>query len=522
LALQGSHIIQKQTVELTVNGQVDGLDLQRQTDDLVNKQLMPQLEQLMDRYAPHEWIKIDKLGVEVDDLQWDDFGSNFSASILAQIEKELSRIVRAKSIDPPVIDEIKQEGKAENQEQFVRLLLFVLQHGYLPWWSTVKTEAQCRETFQQNLDLGWVLSKEQLKSLKSILKQQFILDRLNSFLSDDNKKYWQLIYLITKADHPLIAELQYFFEIANKVYQPAIITPVLKRILMQYAVAFDDLSDVIKSFSTYLISAKHHFIPALIESRSIAEFIKPPENKSLQITWKAMYELALPDSKNKHVLEKKQEGGDQHKKGSSLDQNMEQKLKNADILTEMMAKLKFSINIETIDIQNNIAFTSENDLIYISNAGLVILAPFLSTFFKKLELVEDGKITNPAKAITLLNYLSTGSFKFDEFEMVLNKVLCGEALETFIEPVKITDEEKLEADNLLAAVLEHWTVLKSTSPDGLRGNFLQREGRLVFEDEHWNLKVQEQSFDMLLAHLPWGISVVKLPWMPHILHVEWI
>lgn len=483
---------------------------------------MPQLEQLMDRYGLYEWIKIDKLEVEIDNLQWDDFDSNFSASILAQIEKELSRIVSAKPIAPPVIDDIRGDGTVENQERFIGLFMFVLQNGYLPWWSTIKTEAEWKETFQQNLDSGLVLSQNQTKLLKSILKQQFILYRLNNYISVNNKIYWQLIQLITKDDPSLIADLQYFFEIAGKVYQPGIITPVLKRVLMQSIVAFDNLSDAIKSFSAYLISAKHLFIPALIESRRSVDDIKAPEHKSLQIAWKAIRDLSLPDNKRKAVSDKKQVRVDQHKKGYLSDQNVIQNTDNEDILSEIMAKLKFSIKNENIDIQNNIEFVSENHLIYINNAGLVILAPFLNTFFKKLELVEEGKITNPAKAITLLNYLSTGSLAFDEFDIVLNKVLCGEALETFFEPVKITGKEKQEADDLLAAVIEHWSVLKNTSPDGLRGNFLQREGRLMFEDDKWNLKVQEQSFDMLLAHLPWGISVVKLPCMPHILHVEWI
>ncbi len=482
---------------------------------------MPQLEQLMDRYAQHEWIKIDKLEIEVDNLQWTDFGSNFSASVLAQIEKELSRIVPVKSITPSAIDEMQQEAKAGDQEHFVRLLLFVLQHGYLPWWSTVKTESEWKDIFQQSLDSALVLSREQNKSLKLLLKGEFNLNRLNNFISNDNEKYWQLIRLIAKTDHSLIADLQYFFEIANKVYQPAIITPVLKRVLMQSIIAFDDLSDAFKSFSTYLISAKHLFIPALIESRGSADSIKPPENKSLQIAWKSINELALSDGKKKGIVETTQELEIQYKISSLPGRNVKEKANDDDILCEIMAKLKFSKKNETTDIQNNMGLISENDLIYVNNAGLVILAPFLGTLFRKLELVENEKITNPAKAITLMNYLVTGSFEFDEFDTVLNKVLCGEALETFIAPVNITGEEKQEADNLLKAVIEHWSVLKNTSPDGLRGTFLQREGRLVFEDDKWNLKVQEQSFDMLLAQLPWGISVVKLPWMPHILHVEW-
>jgi hypothetical protein len=35
------------------------------------------------------------------------------------------------------------------------------------------------------------------------------------------------------------------------------------------------------------------------------------------------------------------------------------------------------------------------------------------------------------------------------------------------------------------------------------------------------LKVQPRAFDMLLDRLPWGFSIIKLPWMQGVLHVEW-
>ena len=68
----------------------------------------------------------------------------------------------------------------------------------------------------------------------------------------------------------------------------------------------------------------------------------------------------------------------------------------------------------------------------------------------------------------------------------------------------------------------YWTVLMSTSPDGLREGFLQREGKLTLSDHgNWKLRVEQKSIDILLGYLPWGISMVKLPWMENLLVVEW-
>jgi hypothetical protein len=65
-------------------------------------------------------------------------------------------------------------------------------------------------------------------------------------------------------------------------------------------------------------------------------------------------------------------------------------------------------------------------------------------------------------------------------------------------------------------------VLRNTSPDGLRGTFLIRSGKLCLRDGgDWSLQVESNSFDILLDQLPWGISMIKLPWMEKMLWVEW-
>jgi hypothetical protein len=55
----------------------------------------------------------------------------------------------------------------------------------------------------------------------------------------------------------------------------------------------------------------------------------------------------------------------------------------------------------------------------------------------------------------------------------------------------------------------------------LRGTFLTRPGKLSMRGGDYLLQVEEQSFDVLLDHLPWSISAVRLPWMARIIWVEW-
>jgi hypothetical protein len=89
----------------------------------------------------------------------------------------------------------------------------------------------------------------------------------------------------------------------------------------------------------------------------------------------------------------------------------------------------------------------------------------------------------------------------------------------------LSEATRATLDGLLQAVIAHWRALGSTSPDGLRQTFLQREGRLTHEraeaGQHWQLAVKSGPFDMLLDRLPWSYSTIKLPWMHEVLYVDW-
>lgn len=162
---------------------------------------------------------------------------------------------------------------------------------------------------------------------------------------------------------------------------------------------------------------------------------------------------------------------------------------------------------------------------FFSNAGVVVLHPFLNSFFKKLDLIEGKNFKDNAaksKAVILLHFLATGEEHPREYEMVLPKFLCEMPVNMPLDhTIQITKEEKEEADNLLQAAISHWGALGSTSPDGLREGFLGREGKLEKEQTGWRLFVEQKTLDILLDRLPWSISILKLPWMSEMLNVEW-
>ena len=177
--------------------------------------------------------------------------------------------------------------------------------------------------------------------------------------------------------------------------------------------------------------------------------------------------------------------------------------------------------------ENTVIYKNEvnEEGIYVANAGVVLLHPFLNQFFKNLLLIkEDGFVDSLSlqKALFLLHYLATGNANPNEHELVMAKILCGYPLEEPINNlIELIPQELDESESLLLSAIGQWSILKGTSADGLREGFLQRNGKLYSKNETLILQVEQGAIDMLLDNLPWNLSIIKLPWMKEILKVEW-
>jgi hypothetical protein len=160
--------------------------------------------------------------------------------------------------------------------------------------------------------------------------------------------------------------------------------------------------------------------------------------------------------------------------------------------------------------------------VFVTCAGIVLLNPFLATLLERLGIAAEGTLLRPDRALGILHFLATGERRAPEHAIVLAKLLCGLPLEEPCgAPFDLADDEAAEANALLEAVISHWNALGGASPDALRGTFLTRPGKLSRRGEDDLLQVEPHSFDLLLDRLPWGIGVIRLPWMRRMLWVEW-
>lgn len=183
-----------------------------------------------------------------------------------------------------------------------------------------------------------------------------------------------------------------------------------------------------------------------------------------------------------------------------------------DISAQVPDELRFS---EDADVFNRDGFL-------IRNAGIVLLHPFLPQYLRATHVAVNDELRDVNRAMLLIHHLTTGALTADEDDLLFMKVLCGVPVEMPIERcTPITDDERDEAHILLRAVIQYWDALRTTTPDELRGNFLARIGRLDLRESEWLLRVERQNHDILLDHLPWGFSHVKLPWMDLLMQVEW-
>jgi hypothetical protein len=164
-----------------------------------------------------------------------------------------------------------------------------------------------------------------------------------------------------------------------------------------------------------------------------------------------------------------------------------------------------------------------HEAIYLQGAGAVIFHPFLEELFRDRGLLEgSGFVDSAARAhaVHLVGWLTYGTQEVPEYDLLLAKLLCGLAWEEPVRPEVPSRQDRQACEALLEAVLRHWSALRSTSREWLREGFLLREGKLEGVDQGWRLTVEGRAQDVLLDRLPWGLGLIRLPWMSRLLYVH--
>jgi hypothetical protein len=474
-----THIIGRQNIHLRYNGARDPFALRQLISEVCSDELPVRLNKLLDQYDDPDYVlRIGKLNVSLSLADDGNLQENLAKAIIEKVEAELRQRL-----------ETRMDAQLLTQN-FARTLRIYLERGYLPRYTNLIDA----NDFRQALAEAWqepALQQQIVPEIVPVLRSIHARQRLLSLLSENQFESFVLA-------------MQIWPESAWKAWKISFerIEKVARK--QQHTLNFDLINRyaVLETISLQPVLASANLV-------LISSILKELLHRAIVLTKEECLQLIPADAREAFPV----------------------------IAEALIAESETSTatpiarpHVETLAPQETIQEDSESpqdikpdEAIFIQNAGLVLLALYLPAFFNRLNVLSgDGKVGDLPRAMALLRYLVFESDDFEEMELVLEKLLCGIPLvESIAGRHNILDEEEEQAHELLQSVIEHWTILKNTTPAGLRHSFLQREGKLSFRNNQWELTVHRQAHDILLDYLPWSISMIKLQWMPHLLVVKW-
>jgi Contractile injection system tape measure protein len=471
------HVIKKQVIELLIDKNLDSFNIQQQVSNHYLQQILPLLQEKFDDITTEDEILIlDKLEIDIGIV---------SAAEISNIKIDNSFIKKIVEQTTELIKKEKIVGYYNTANTMpansYRQWFYYMKKGYLPW-NLIKTNEKWQTEVLQQLatDFNCVeaLRKEILAN-KSFAKR-IVQEHTTIFLS-------QLVSVITSKKQDLLQE------VVNE---------------MCLVVLNPNAADTLKKRTENILWQNILFTTARGEVKTTLDISKEVLKSYIANN---QYKTDVESIKNIDDLK--------------LLKPIVQQLQQENLILQQNAKDKNSLAVEEISLDKNKNVQIDEEGIFTALAGLVLLHPFLSSLFARLNLLQNKQFINEQaqeNAVFILYYLATGNLIADEHVLVIPKILCGFAVEnTVTKNIVLSETETKEADELLKAVIAQWDILKNTSPEGLRESFLHRNGKVFTKNNDIIIQVEKSSIDMLLDHLPWGLNIIKLPWVKQIIRVEW-
>lgn len=500
------HIIHKQKINLQVARMEEAHAYQDVVSDLMQNELSRRMETVFAELFPsNDIIRIDSLQVDVGKIDPANFETEFKRQFIEQFRKTLSS-------KKENLSEADNDEQLSNGQSLLRALTFFLEKGQLPWYR----QAESISAFEDEITAGF-----------SAREYEYLFEWLRRYHQDNSNLLQRLIlqfsdlFLEKLLVHLLPAQTGDWKNIYNDIVviltvclnekrslRPVIWKYAFHVLLSNSEYAQDDTDD---AWAFHLLK----LLTSSLDIDTITALAEIKVNKKLK--------TSLVRGVFKNLV-------------SFLETREQEQTENvvtpvAKVKRGKKAKGEKNVmgdgdeKITAYKRSGNLRHSADEEAYYIKSSGIVILHFFLKPYFEDIGLLAKGRFTDVAaqqRAIMLLHYLATGETEAAEFNLTLQKILCGYPLDdTLPAAIVLTKKEKEESDKLLTAVTDHWAPLKNTSISGLRDAFLQREGKLSAVENGWLLTVEQKTVDILLGKLPWGFSTIRLSWMQQLLNVDW-
>ena len=536
------HIIQKQIFNLVLQGKEDSFEIQQQVSHLCKEKLNPKLDDIFSRLAKtDEVIQIDRLDINIGSILAKDLEKQLVEKVTQAIEEKITSLIKK---DSPEV-----EIRPTNINNFEAYLLY-LKKGVLAWQTQDIEEKKIQQSFLETLAfdtsaLGKFrhLIQQNSTALERLVKQsdeKFIQNLLKACLGTNQSSLTNFKQQLEKEFTKIPTQsLHVIFgrkEITKREFHLLFWQQIIK-----FALSAKQMPSQKQVFSLVLenLNSRKTVSPALSAIKiqikqaknSVAIFQQVISKINLEIeedlinTNKTESSSTETPASSKSKEQKMSRKADKTKEKSNPSESAKEKKQ----FTQKINEQEQVPSNQPTDAEEIDSTTSEKaptgTAYYIQNAGLVLLHPFLPTLFKACHLWAENKFTSESaqqKAVHLLHYLSSGETEAPEYNLLLSKFLCGMKFSHPIDrKVKLSTKEIKESEHLLQVVIDQWGSMGKVKADSLREAFLQREGKLEKRESGWHLLVEQKTIDILLGQLPWGIGMIKLPWMGEILMVEW-
>jgi hypothetical protein len=507
------HVIKRQLLEVTVQEAASAFGLQQRLSRLARSRLIPLIAgHCSELSSPDVIHRIDSLELDLGELPLKDFEEALIKKFDAEFPRKLG-------------DAIGQQSAGRRQEirtaAYLELFTCFIQSGTFPWW------ADTGETGLLEKSIVWLTARAPgafKPFVAEFLTQENYRKRLIQHLSNGALiglaglysstlgafagrvfENMSTVFLSVDGLNKLAVQRQGFgiwsailsalcFFGPTSADRVGFIQNLLLRIASESGITGTVLLDRMLQAIDLVAKTEHSFsseLPAILETLREQEAISKTRLESTVGTLHG-------SSRNRSNTREPDTRGLAEPAASSL--------------------FKLEANV-------NIGF-SDSDEAYITNAGLVILWPFLIRFFERLGLVEERRFKDgaaPHRAVRLLQYLADPWQEPPlEYLLVLNKVLCGIPVdEVFDFGLPLTELEIEECNKVLTAAVEQAPILHNMSAAAFRATFLLRRGQLSTRDGVWLLRVERETYDVVLDRFPWSIGWLKLPWMEDPMQVEW-
>lgn len=557
---KNNHLLQKVIFEIGTPQQEGAFEIQSRISNAFTSTILKRLEVLLDAHiSPNQFITIEKLEFDLGRINNNQLEETISDALekefehlLAAIEEEITQHGQLNSENYKFTLRLPQNGKAEfqakinvrneNSSRFERMRL-QLEFGIVP----NTTERVEKITLQQSI--AEILKEHPDQFIVYLIGKRFeenVLARLVLNLDEVQlQRIAQLLHYPLHSNLPeLIRKMIEFCE-ATSIEKKDLITSSLVSsfgfdkivwfVLLKEFLQHANLSTTANQDAP-LQEAPVSLLSIFNSPRSIAKLkIIPAKTwdrieKNATGEWKTALK-AIRKSTSNSAEEKTNKRKVQNSGTSSPEQSMKVESLNKDSATFTEQHENKLADTPTSSAENKELDKILEEGVYVNNAGLIIIAPYLSPLFSHLELLNKNEFISVEaawKAVHLLQYAtgmvpSEENGTWSEHDLLFNKILCGlEPNAPVPESFSLTNKDKEEIDELLKAVLQNWTIMSRSSAHALQTTFFQKKGKLNKIGPNWDLLVERDSaVEILIDKLPWGISLIKLPWNIYTIHTQW-